>query len=968
MSPQTSPRSLLLALPALLVLSLAAPAAAGGTRAAVAMAAYSATRATSLSGPAPAELGAGRVLIAPTGEGPGEQYGNCVADAGDVNGDGYDDVIVGAWTSDAAAGDTGSAYVYFGGPGMDDAPDLILHGEGYRDNFGTSVAAAGDVNGDGYGDLIVGAYNSRFTSTRTGRAYVFFGGPVPDAVPDLVLVGEGFADHFGISVASAGDVNDDGYSDVVVGAADYHTGDLNPGRAYIYFGGAAPDAGVDLRLTGTSPSGRFGYAVASAGDLNADGFDDVVVGAIESGGTGRAYVFFGGPGLDAIPDRTFNGEAAGDRFGLAVASPGDVNGDGHDDLLVSAYLNDAGGTDAGRVYVFHGGPGVDTIPDQILTGVVGGEDFGLFVDGAGDLNGDGFTDVIVGAWLSDARGPDTGRAYIYFMGPGADGVADAILTGEAPGDRLGISVSGAGDLNADGVADVIVGAYFNDAGGADAGRAYVVTLGPMRPPVVTAPASVSGLAGTPISFLVTAADPDGDPIASLTAAPLPAGAAFAPNGSNTSGTFDWRPDFSQAGDYAVTFTASNALSGSATTAIHVGSSNRPPVLSVPAGVFGAEGVLISLPIAASDPDGDHVTLGALNRPVGSLFVDFGNNSGTFSWTPGFGQSGTYTATFTGRDDRGADAAPRDLTIVVDDVNRAPIAAPGGPYPGAVNVPITFNGTRSSDPDGTPLGYLWDFGDLATATGATPVHAYTAGGTFTVTLTVSDGSLTDHASTIATIRDIFPARAFTTPPNATIRLGSGKAGWCAEIEPVESAFLTTAVISSTIVMKYGSSQILAQAGKVSLGADKDANGIQELTACFAKTDLRTLFAGLPKGTNTVTVTLEGDLTTGGKFRAVLTVDVVSAGGGLAASLSPNPLNPQGTLTFRTSAAGRVRVSIFDLQGRRVRTLLDARNLQPGFHDVAIDGRSDAGAGLASSVYYYRIEAGGDVETGRFAIMK
>src|SRR5205814_2257521 len=126
---------------------------------------------------------------------------------------------------------------------------------------------------------------------------------------------------------------------------------------------------------------------------------------------------------------------------------------------------------------------------------------------------------------------------------------------------------------------------------------------------VTAPLAVTGNIGALISFSVTASDPDGDAIASLTAAPLPSGATFTPGAGNTSGAFSWTPGSTQAGDHAVIFTASNSQSGSATTHIQV-NANRPPDLTVPASIFGAEGVSMSVPISATDPDGDHVTLGA----------------------------------------------------------------------------------------------------------------------------------------------------------------------------------------------------------------------------------------------------------------------------------------------------------------------------------------------------------------------
>jgi flagellar hook assembly protein FlgD len=170
------------------------------------------------------------------------------------------------------------------------------------------------------------------------------------------------------------------------------------------------------------------------------------------------------------------------------------------------------------------------------------------------------------------------------------------------------------------------------------------------------------------------------------------------------------------------------------------------------------------------------------------------------------------------------------------------------------------------------------------------------------------------------------------------------------------------------MKYGAGQIFAQTGKLSIGADKDGNGVMEMTACFAKADLRTLFAGLPKGTNTVTVTLEGDVSTGGKFRTTLTIDVVGTGGALASSLSPNPLNPEATLTFTTSLPGRVKASVFDLHGRLVRALETGVYLGAGYHDLHVDGRGDRGERLPSGVYYYRIETGEGEATGRFVIAR
>jgi len=213
-----------------------------------------------------------------------------------------------------------------------------------------------------------------------------------------------------------------------------------------------------------------------------------------------------------------------------------------------------------------------------------------------------------------------------------------------------------------------------------------------------------------------------------------------------------------------------------------------------------------------------------------------------------------------------------------------------------------------------------------------------------------------------------ARAFTTTPYRTIRLETDRVPWCAQIEPVAGSFLVTEVLANTIVMKYGTGTISAVPGKRTFTADTDGNGIQELTACFAKADLRALFAGLPKGTNAVPVTLEGNLASGGKFRARMTIDVVSKATLLVAHVSPNPFNPVATLGFMTSRPGFAKASIFDVSGRTVRVLLDEPSLSAGYHALRIDGRGDAGERLGSGVYFYRIESEEGAATGRFAILR
>ncbi len=419
-------------------------------------------------------LPAARTLAVAVGTTPGDTFGGAAAPAGDVNGDGLADLIVGAYQSDAGGLDAGRAYVYFGGRRVDAKPDVTLTGEVAGDLFGVSVAGAGDVNQDGYPDLIVGAHENDSNGANAGRAYLFFGGPTVDAKTEVVLTGEAAGDAFGYSVASAGDFNGDGYADVIVGAYENSARGAGAGRAYVFLGGARMDATPDLVLDGEAAGDYFGISVASAGDVNKDGFGDVIVGAYQNdaGGAdaGRAYVFLGGPRADARPDLVLTGASARDSFGFSVSSAGDVNKDGFGDVVVGAYHNDAGGVDAGRALVYFGSTRPDDKPDLVLTGEAPGDAFGYSVSSAGDVNGDGYGDIVVGAYGNDAGGSAAGRAYVFFGGTAPDAVSDFTVTGEATLDNLGYAVAGAGDLDGDGFGDVVIAAPF-----ADAGRAYFCT-------------------------------------------------------------------------------------------------------------------------------------------------------------------------------------------------------------------------------------------------------------------------------------------------------------------------------------------------------------------------------------------------------------------------------------------------------------------------------------------------------------
>ena len=477
----------------------------------------------------------------------GDYSGNSVSSAGDVNGDGIDDVIIGAYNADPnGTSGAGESYVVFGSDdgfaesidlaALDGTNGFVIKGIGESDYSGTSVSSAGDVNGDGIDDVIIGAdYADPNGTSNAGESYVVFGSDdgfaksidlaALDGTNGFVLKGIDEGDRSGYAVNSAGDVNNDGIDDLIIGAFEAAPdGNNYAGESYVVFGSndgfaasfdlAALDGTNGFVLRGINEGDYSGFSVNSAGDVNGDGIDDLIIGgygADPNGNNyaGESYVVFGSESgfdesidlaaLDGTNGFVIKGINEDDYSGFSVSSAGDVNGDGIDDVIIGAPLaNPNDNNRAGESYIVFGSErGFDESIDLavldgtngfVIKGIDEGDFSGVSVNSAGDVNGDSIDDLIIGAYGADTNGDNdnrVGESYVVFGSESGfdesidlatlDGTNGFVLKGINEGDRSGFSVSGAGDVNGDGIDDVIIGAFTaSPNGNYSAGESYVV--------------------------------------------------------------------------------------------------------------------------------------------------------------------------------------------------------------------------------------------------------------------------------------------------------------------------------------------------------------------------------------------------------------------------------------------------------------------------------------------------------------
>jgi len=404
-----------------------------------------------------------------------------------------------------------------------------------------------------------------------------------------------------------------------------------------------------------------------------------------------------------------------------------------------------------------------------------------------------------------------------------------------------------------------------------------------------------------------------------------------------------------------------------------GTANNPPQFTPPlqSTYFADAFTPFNLTASAVDPEGDAMDWSLTSTPPLPVGASFDHTNGALTWTPDPGDAGSYAVTISVTDGLATTAGPFTLQVRAND--RPPVANPGGPYSGFLNLPLQLDGTASSDPDGgQTLTYAWDLGDGTTATGPTPLHTYNRTNVYVVSLTVTDSDvlhLQNTAATTAEILDYIEAKIVLSPTKSNVIKTSGNGeqefGLWMLLRPVTDVDASTIRMSTTF-FHAGTVSAIKIADKRPKIGNLDGDPFRDLDFSFRTSDIRALLSNVPNGQTVTLVITAKALTDGVRIRG--SIDMVKqAASTITSAASPNPLNPETSISYSVGAGGMVSIRIFSVSGRLVRTLSE-EPAAAGTYRVRWNGQGEDGRPVPSGIYFVRVEQNGASSISKLSVLR